>query len=84
MSLRACPAAAALFALCAASAATAEPFALVPAYDQIYRVDLATRKCVETTQKREFVAAFDPEDFRICGIGVLPEKNNCCGVFRRG
>lgn len=43
MSLRACPAAAALFALCAASAATAEPFALVPAYDQIYRVDLATR-----------------------------------------
>lgn len=43
MSLRACPAAAALFALCAASAATAEPFALAPAYDQVYRIDLATR-----------------------------------------
>lgn len=43
MSLRARPAAAALFALLAASAATAEPFALAPAYDQIYRVDLATR-----------------------------------------
>lgn len=43
MSLRACPAAAALFALLAATAATAEPFALAPAYDQIYRVDLATR-----------------------------------------
>jgi hypothetical protein len=43
MSLRARPAAAALFALLAANAATAEPFAIAPAYDQIYRVDLATR-----------------------------------------
>lgn len=43
MSLRARPAAAALFSLCAASAVTAEPFALAPAYDQIYRIDLASR-----------------------------------------
>ncbi|MBL8300890.1 MAG: hypothetical protein JNN30_21320 [Rhodanobacteraceae bacterium] len=43
MSLRARPAAAALLALLTASAVTAEPFALAPAYDQIYRVDLATR-----------------------------------------
>jgi hypothetical protein len=43
MSLRACPAAAALLTLLAAGAATAEPFALAPAFDQVYRVDLATR-----------------------------------------
>jgi hypothetical protein len=51
MSLRACPAAAALFALLAAQAATAEPFALAPAYDQLYRVDLgaATAELVGST-----------------------------------
>lgn len=43
MSLRACPAAAALLALLAASAATAQPFAYAPAYDQLYRVNLSTR-----------------------------------------
>lgn len=43
MSLRARPAAAALFSLLAATAATAEPFAYAPAYDQVYRIDLATR-----------------------------------------
>ncbi|UXI68606.1 hypothetical protein [Tahibacter amnicola] len=43
MSLRAFPAAAALFALLASPLATAEPFALAAAYDQTYRVDLATR-----------------------------------------
>jgi len=43
MSLRACPAAAALFALLATSVATAAPFAYAPAYDQLYRVDLGSR-----------------------------------------
>lgn len=44
MSLRARPAAAALLSLLAASAVTADPLALAPAFDHLYSVDLASGK----------------------------------------
>lgn len=54
MSLRACPAAAALLALSVASAATAQSVAYAPAYDQVYRVDLNTRRATLVGQTGSF------------------------------
>src|SRR5215207_9617803 len=48
----------------------------------VARIDLTSGKGVKTTEKRKLVATLDPEDFRIRRIGILPEKNYCCGIFR--
>ncbi len=52
-------------------------------YFSVARVDLSARKSVKTAQKREFIATFDPENFRIVRISIVPQKDDSGRVFGR-